>query len=105
MRNNLFFNGVKQKSLENYDVAIDLIQKCIDIKPNKIESYYQISLIKKDLNKFSDAKIYSSKTLELKTTNIWHLRNHAEILFLNQDFDNEDNIKSPGWIRYQKRTK
>ncbi len=23
----------------------------------------------------------------------------------NQDFDNEDNIKSPGWIRYQKRIK
>ena len=45
--NNLFFNGVKQKSLENYDVAIDLFQKCIDIKPNKIEPYYQISLIKK----------------------------------------------------------
>ena len=44
--NNLFFNGIKQKSLENYDVAIDLFQKCIDIKPNKIESYYQISLIK-----------------------------------------------------------
>ena len=89
--NNLFFNGIKQKSLENYDLAIDLFQKCIDIKPNKIESYYQISLIKKDLNKFSDAKIYSSKTVELKTTNIWHLRNHAEILFLNQDFDNAAN--------------
>ena len=23
----------------------------------------------------------------------------------NQDFDNDDNIKSPGWIRYQKRIK
>ena len=23
----------------------------------------------------------------------------------NQDFDSEDNIKSPGWIRYQKRIK
>ena len=47
----------------------------------------QISLIKKSLNKFSEAKQYSSKTIELKTNNIWHLRNHAEILFLNQEFD------------------
>ena len=23
----------------------------------------------------------------------------------NQDFDQEDNIRSPGWIRYQKRLK
>ena len=23
----------------------------------------------------------------------------------NQDFESEDNIKSPGWIRYQKRLK
>ena len=89
--NNLFFNGIKQKSLENYDVAIDLFNKCIETKPHKIEPYYQISLIKKSLNKFSDAKLYSSKTLELKTTNIWHHRNHAEILFLNQDFDNAAN--------------
>ena len=23
----------------------------------------------------------------------------------NQDFDNDDNLRSPGWIRYQKRIK
>ena len=85
--NNLFFNAIKQKSLENYELAVGLFQKCIDVNYNKIEPHYQISLIKKSLNKFSEAKQYSSKTIELKTNNIWHLRNHAEILFLNQEFD------------------
>lgn len=85
--NNLFFNAIKQKSLENYELAVGLFQKCIDINSNKIEPHHQISLIKKSLNKFSEAKQYSSKTIELKTNNIWHLRNHAEILFLNQEFD------------------
>ena len=30
--------------------------------------------------------------------------NDDEFVF-NQDFDTEDNIRSPGWIRYQKRIK
>ena len=32
-------------------------------------------------------------------------KNEIEDFEFNQDFENEDNIRSPGWIRYQKRIK
>ena len=82
---NLFFNALKQKSLENYKNAVTLFEKCIQQKPDFIEAYYQISLIKKKLNLIFEAKEYSSKTIEKNSSNIWYLLNHAEILFLNQE--------------------
>lgn len=85
-KSNLFFNALKQKSLENYKHAISLFEKCIEKEPDFIEAYYQISLIKKQLNLIFEAKEYSSKTIENNTSNIWYLRNHAEILFLNQEY-------------------
>ena len=45
--NNLFFNAIKQKSLENFDHAIKLFEKCIEEKPDFFEAYYQLSLINK----------------------------------------------------------
>jgi len=83
---NLFFNALKQKSLENYKNAVTLFEKCIQQKPDFIEAYYQISLIKKKRNLIFEAKEYSSKTIEKNSSNIWYLLNHAEILFLNQEF-------------------
>ena len=83
---NLFFNALKQKSLENYKHAVTLFEKCIQQKSDFIEPYYQISLIKKKLNLILEAKEYSSKTIEVNSSNIWYLLNHAEILFLNQEF-------------------
>ena len=40
----------------------------------------------------------------LEKNNNFGEENKEEFEF-NQDFDNDDNIKSPGWIRYQKRIK
>ena len=32
-------------------------------------------------------------------------KNNLDEFEFNQDFENNDNINSPGWIRYQKRIK
>ena len=42
----------------------------------------------------------------LEKNSFFDEQNTAEDDFdFNQDFDNSDDIKSPGWIRYQKRIK
>ena len=82
--NNLFFNALKQKSLENYEHSITLFEKCIEKKPSFTEAYYQLSLLNKNLNRVFDAIEYSNVAIENEPKNIWYLRNHAEILFLNQ---------------------
>ena len=85
--NNLFFNALKQKSLENYEHSITLFEKCIEKKPSFTEAYYQLSLLNKNLNRVFDAIEYSNVAIENEPKNIWYLRNHAEILFLNQQYN------------------
>jgi len=43
--NTIYFNALKQKSLENYDQSLKIFQRCIKMKPNNIEVVYQASLI------------------------------------------------------------
>ena len=85
--NNIFFSALKQKSLENYEASLSLFEKCIDKNNSITEAYYQASIIHKKLNNLIVAKDYSLKTVKASNSNIWYLRNYAEILFLNQDFE------------------
>ena len=85
--NNIFFSALKQKSLENHEASLSLFEKCIENKPTFIEAYYQASLIYKQLNKPIIAKEYSFKAVASNKKNAWYLRNHAEILFLNQEYN------------------
>ena len=85
--NNIFFSALKQKSLENYEASLSLFEKCIDKNTSLTEAYYQASIIHKKLNNLIVAKEYSLNTVKASNSNIWYLRNYAEILFLNQDFD------------------
>ena len=84
--NNLFFNAIKQKSLENFDHAIKLFEKCIEEKPEFFEAYYQLSLINKKYNRILEAKDQASQAVSGQPKNIWYLRNYADLLFLNQEF-------------------
>ena len=85
--NNLFFNALKQKSLENYERSITLFKKCIEKKPDFVEAYYQLSILHKKLNRIIEAKEFSIKTIEIQPKNIWYIRNNAEVLFLNQEYN------------------
>ena len=73
--NNLFFNALKQKSLENYERSITLFKKCIEKKPDFVEAYYQLSILHKKLNRIIEAKEFSIKTIEIQPKNIWYIRN------------------------------
>ncbi len=85
--NNLFFSAIKQKSLENHEASLSLFEKCIKKNPNFIEAYYQASLVCKKLNNILQAREYSAKAVDFDRKNIWYLRNYAEVLFLNQEFN------------------
>lgn len=53
--NTIFFNGIKQKSLQNYEESLKIFQRCIKMKPNKAESFYQASLLSLFLSSFNEA--------------------------------------------------
>lgn len=85
--NNIFFSALKQKSLDNKEASLALFEKCIEKNPTIYEAYYQASTIYKTLKKPIIAKEYSLKAVDSNKKNIWYLRNHAEILFINQEYN------------------
>jgi tetratricopeptide (TPR) repeat protein len=84
--NTIYFNALKQKSLENYDQSLKVFQRCIKMKPNNIEVVYQASLISSFLGLSAEAILYSEQTVESKPKNIWYLRNHIENLLELPDY-------------------
>jgi len=84
--NTIYFNALKQKSLENYDQSLKIFQRCIKMKPNNIEVVYQASLISSFLGLSAEAILYSEQTVESKPKNIWYLRNHIENLLELPDY-------------------
>jgi len=84
--NTIYFNALKQKSLENYDQSLKIFQRCIKMKPNNIEVVYQASLISSFLGISAEAILYSEQTVESKPKNIWYLRNHIENLLELPDY-------------------
>jgi len=84
--NTIYFNALKQKSLENYDQSLKIFQRCIKMKPNNIEVVYQASLISSFLGLSTEAILYSEQTVESKPKNIWYLRNHIENLLELPDY-------------------
>ena len=84
--NTIYFNALKQKSLENYHQSLKIFQRCIKMKPNNIEVVYQASLISSFLGLSAEAILYSEQTVESKPKNIWYLRNHIENLLELPDY-------------------
>ena len=84
--NTIFFNGIKQKSLENYEESLKIFQRCIKMRPKNSESFYQASLLSLVLNNFNDALAYSKKSVEISTDNKWYLKNYVDILIQIPDY-------------------
>lgn len=83
-----FFNALKEKSLENYDKAIELFQKCIDIKPNHASSYHEMSRIYSNEGNFILALQNAEKAYELDDKNKWYLVQLAEMQKKALQYDN-----------------
>ena len=84
--NTIFFNGIKQKSLQNYEESLKIFQRCIKMRPNKAESFYQASLLSLFLSSFNEALAYSQKSVEISPENKWYLRNYIDVLIQIPDY-------------------
>ncbi|MEC7863794.1 MAG: tetratricopeptide repeat protein, partial [Bacteroidota bacterium] len=82
------FNGLKAKSLEDYDEALKYFGKCIKLDDKNPTPFYESAIINTANGSYAIA-IEQIKTAErLAPTNRWYLLLYAEILFNKQDFVN-----------------
>ncbi len=86
--NTYFFNALKAKSLENYEVALKQFQKCIKLDDKQALPFYESALINKNQGNLELAEEQIKIATTLEENNRWYHLAYAEILFSNQDFKN-----------------
>ena len=81
-----FYNGIKQKSIDNFEEAINHFEKCIKIDKSIAAPFYEISHMYFYQEKYVKSVEYSKKAAELDPENKWYLEFYAENLFHNLQF-------------------
>ncbi len=84
--NTHLFGALKAKSLENFEEALKLFQKCIKLNDKQAVPFYESALINKNQGNFELAVEQIKIATTLEENNRWYSLAYAEILFSNQDF-------------------
>lgn len=81
------FNGLKAKSLENYEEALKQFQKCIKLNNKQALPFYESALINKNQGNLDLAQEQIKRATILEKNNRWYQFTYAEILFSKQNFE------------------
>ena len=85
--NTHLFDALKEKSLENYEEALEKFQKCIKMDDKQALPFYESALINKRLGNLNLAAEQAKIAAKIAADNRWYQLNYAEVLFANQDFN------------------
>ncbi|GLU43170.1 lipopolysaccharide assembly protein LapB [Allomuricauda sp. NBRC 101325] len=75
-----FFEALKQKGIQNYDRAIDLLLKCKELEPNNSVVDYELGKAYLLDKKYVQAQEYAIEALLSEPTDFWYLDNLLTIL-------------------------
>jgi predicted Zn-dependent protease len=70
---NHFFKALAQKSIYNYRVAIENLEKCNQLKPNEISVLFELSKNYLMMKQFFEAEQYALQAIKLDPNNYWIL--------------------------------
>lgn len=60
----VFFEAIAQRAVENPSKAIDVLQQCLDLRPNSTAVYYELAKNYIDLKDYQKAEDYLKKTIK-----------------------------------------
>lgn len=82
-----FFKALAQKSIYNYRVAIENLEKCNQLKPNDVSVLFELSKNYLMMKQFFEAEQYVLQAIKLDPNNYWIL------LHLSKTYIASNNIK------------
>ncbi|MEQ6125101.1 hypothetical protein AAON49_12915 [Pseudotenacibaculum sp. MALMAid0570] len=104
-----FFKALSEKSIKNYEKAIENLETCNELLPNDVSIYFEFSKNYFLLNKYHAAKEYINKALIQEPNNIWMLshlvaiykkeRNYKEAIDVQQKIIKLDPQKREDLVR------
>lgn len=68
-----FYEALKQKAIENYDIAVELLLECKNLDPNNIVVDFELGKNYTLQRKYIEAEGYLLKAVEKDPDNIWYL--------------------------------
>lgn len=84
----LFFEALKQKGIENYERAVEALQKCLDIDDSKPVIYYELGKNYNQLKNFGAAEEVLKEAISMQPDNEWFLDELYDVYYRQDDVDN-----------------
>jgi len=81
-----FFKSLSEKSIGNYQKAIENLENCNEILPNNVAVFFEFSKNYFLLKKYLLAKEYINRALKSEPNNIWMLKHLVQIEIQERDF-------------------
>lgn len=76
---NLYFKALSERAIQNYESAIILLGKCLELQPKSDVVYFQLAMVTKELDK-TKALHYLDQAISLNGDNVWYLEEKASLL-------------------------
>lgn len=83
----LFFEALKQKGIENYDRAVEALIKCIEIDNSDAVLYFELGKNYNKLKNFGEAEKALKKAVSKIPDNEWYLDELYEVYAQQNDYD------------------
>lgn len=84
---NYFYESLKQKSIENYDKAIEAMQQCKELEPNNAVVYFELAKNYLSLKKYKDAYDNFEKVTQMDAQNRWAWVGMYDVCYATQDYE------------------
>lgn len=84
---NNFYEALKQKGIENYDKAIQALQKCLTLQGNSAVIYSELGRNYLALKNYPEAEKSFKKATEIEPENRWYWAGLYDVYYETQDFN------------------
>ena len=82
----LFYESLKQKGIENYDRAVNSLQQAIQLKPDEAMLYHEIGKNYLFQKKYYEAEDYIKRAIEKDKTNKWFYLSLYDVYYQTKDY-------------------
>ena len=84
---NHFYESLKQKGMENYDRAIESLEKCLKIQPNNSTLFFELGKNYLSLKKYKEAYDNFEKATKIDPKNRWAFVGMYDVCYDTRDYN------------------
>ena len=82
-----FFESIKQKGMENFDKAIESLEKCADLQPKNAVIYFELGKNYLFLKNYRNAYENFEKATKIDATNRWYWAGMYDVCYDTKDYN------------------